>query len=55
MEEEVGSGGGGGEWRRWGVEDLEVWFAFLQECATFLMECSREKIKQAMAALLVGT
>ena len=37
------------------VEDLEVWFAFLQECATFLMECSREKIKQAMAALLVGT
>ena len=34
------------------VEDLEVWFAFLQECASFLMECSRE---QAMAALLVGT
>ena len=26
---------------------------FLQECATFFLECGREKIKNAMSALLV--
>lgn len=36
------------------VEELEQWFAFLQECANYFLDCSREKIKQAMAALLVG-
>jgi len=35
------------------VEELEQWFAFLQECANYFLDCSREKIKQAMAALLV--
>jgi hypothetical protein len=35
------------------VEELEQWFAFLQECGQFFLECPREKIKAAMSALLV--
>jgi hypothetical protein len=35
------------------VEELEAWFAFLQELANWFIECSRDRLKSAMIQLLM--